>query len=82
MKDLKVFLNSLARLHLKFFFCSCCFFFIRKQIALHPPLIKHNPLSQYCILLQSKSNQPRGENQKGASDIFGEMEIYTSNESS
>ncbi len=24
----------------------------------------------------------RGENQKGVSDIFGEMEIYTSNESS
>ncbi len=29
-----------------------------------------------------RRNISRGENQKGVSDIFGEMEIYTSNESS
>ncbi len=42
---------------------------------------EHLKIKWYHILTE-KVNISRSENQKGVSEIFGEMEIYLSNESS
>ncbi len=46
----------------------------KKSMLCSLSILKDKGVQRTCI--------SRGENQKGVSDIFGEMEIYTSNESS